>query len=119
MLVTTSFPPFGIVTTSILPIASYFVLTGIYSTALSVAQDVTLRRSIKRSLEKELLFLDSIAVAQIDKQVQNKVLGIAKKLSSEIKQETGIENSMTDEDMKLYIDEVIKTKLKGTKVNET
>ena len=43
VLVTTSFPPFGIVTTSVLPIASYLVLTGIYSTALSVAQDVTLR----------------------------------------------------------------------------
>ena len=119
VLVTTNFPPFGIVTTSILPIASYLVFTGIYSTALSAAQDVTLRRTIKRSLEKELLFLDSIAVAQIHKQVQNKVLGVAKKLSSDIKEETGIENSMTDEDMKLYIDEVIKTKLKGTKVNET
>ena len=118
VLVTTSFPPFGIVTTSVLPIASYLVLTGIYSTALSVAQDVTLRRSIKRALEKELLFLDSIAVAQIDKQVQNKVLGIAKKLSSEIKQETGIENSMTDEDLKLYISEAIKTKQMGTKAKE-
>ena len=118
VLVTTSFPPFGIVTTSVLPIASYLVLTGIYSTALSVAQDVTLRRFIKRALEKELLFLDSIAVAQIDKQVQNKVLGIAKKLSSEIKQETGIENSMTDEDLKLYISEAIKTKQMGTKAKE-
>ena len=62
VLVTTNFPPFGIVTTSILPIASYLVFTGIYNTALSVAQDVTLE-NYKRSLRKRAFFLDSIAVA--------------------------------------------------------
>ena len=70
-----------------------------------------LRRSIKRSLEKEVLFLDSIAVAQMSKQIQNKVLVIAKKMSSDIQEETGIENSMTEDDIKLYIQEALKTKI--------
>jgi len=111
VLINTSYPPFGIITVSFLPIASYLVLTGIYSTALSVSSDVTLRRSIKRTLEKEVLFLDSIAVAQISKQIQNKVLGMAKKMSSDMQEETGIENSMTDDDIKLYIQEALKTKI--------
>jgi hypothetical protein len=111
VLISTNYPPFGILTTSFLPVASYLLFTGIYSTAVSVSQDLKLRRSIKRSIEKELLFVDSIAVAQMHKQIQSKVLATANKLSAQINEETGIANSLTDEDIKSYINEVIESKI--------
>jgi hypothetical protein len=115
VLITTNYPPFGVITITFLPIASYLVFSGIYSVAVSVSQDLTLRKSIKKSVEKELHFVDSIGVAQMNKNIQHKVLNMTKKLSSQIHDETGIANSLSDEDIKLYIREALSAKLKSSK----
>ena len=111
VLITTNYPPFGVMTTAFLPIASFLVFAGIYSIAVSVSQDISLRRSIKNSVEKEVLFVDSIAMAQMNKQIQHKVLRTIRNLSSEINEATGIENSLTDEDIKMYINEALRANL--------
>lgn len=118
VLISTSYPPFGTITITFLPVASYLVFSGIYSVAVSVSHDITLRKSIRSSVEKELHFVDSIAVAQMNKYIQNKVLGLTKKLSSEILDETGIENSLSDEDIELYIKEAIRAKLSRADTRE-
>ena len=46
-----SYPPFGINSLSLLPLASYFLLSGLYSSALSLSQDVSLRH-LKRRLAR-------------------------------------------------------------------
>jgi hypothetical protein len=47
VLVSAAYPPFGIASASFMGLASYMVLVGIYSSAISVAEDSTLRRSIR------------------------------------------------------------------------
>jgi len=120
LLLTTNYPPFGIITTTFLPIASYLAFSGIYSVAISVSQDLTLRNSIKNSVEKELHFVGSIGVAQMNSEIQHKVLSVTKKLSSEINDQTGIVNSLSDEDINLYIKEALNAnaKLKSTEARK-
>ena len=48
------YPPFGLPTICYLGLASYLILIGVYSSALSVANDVELRRSIRRSVERNV-----------------------------------------------------------------
>ena len=113
ILITTNYPPFGISTVTFMPIASYLVFSGIHSIAVSVSQDITLRKSIKNSVEKEIHFIDSIGEAQMNRHIQNKVLTMTRKLSSKIHDETGITDSLSDEDIKLYIKEAIAAKIKN------
>jgi hypothetical protein len=47
-IVVTSYPPFGLATISFMGLASYLILVGIYSAAISVAEDIKLRQTIRK-----------------------------------------------------------------------
>lgn len=107
-LVLVPYPPFGLATVSFFGLASYLIFVGIYSSAISVAEDSGLRRSIRSIALKESKLLDSIGIAQMEQQIQNRVIAIAKRNRDKMTEESGVESSMTDEDLKLYLEEVIK-----------
>ena len=113
-LVLVPYPPFGLVTVTFFGLASYLVLIGIYSSAISVAEDSELRRSIRSFAIKESKLLDSIGMAQMEQQIQNKVLEFTKLNQERLVEESGIQSSLSEEDMKLYLQQVI-DELKKTK----
>ena len=49
-LVAASYPPYGAVTICYYGLSSYLILIGLYASAISVSQDVALRKSIKKSV---------------------------------------------------------------------
>ena len=51
VLINSPYPPFGMASISFVGLSSYLVLVGVYSSAVSVAQDAELRRSIRNSIE--------------------------------------------------------------------
>ena len=103
-----SFPPFGLLTISFLGLASYLTYVGIYSSALSVANDVQLRRIIRKSVEQQSDLLDNIGSAEMERQLQNRVLLLTKDIPNEMTEETGIEPSLQDEkELRNYIQKVI------------
>lgn len=59
------YPPFGLLTITIIGFSSYLMLVGIYSSAISVAQDSRLRRSIRKSIQQQSSLLDRIGTAQM------------------------------------------------------
>ena len=81
---------------------------GIYSSAISVAQDSELRQSIRGVAIKDSRLLDSIGVAQMEHQIQKTVIALAKQNQDRIREASGIESSLTEEDMKQYLELVLK-----------
>jgi hypothetical protein len=109
-----SYPPFGVIAASFVGLSAYMMFLGLYSSAISVSQDVKLRQSIRRSAIEEVKFLKSIGAAQMEQELQKRVLTIAKKQSDNMTEETGVQPSLSENDMKQYLDEVIK-EIKVTK----
>ncbi len=107
-LVLIPYPPFGLVTVSFFGLAPYLLLIGIYSSAISVAEDSNLRRSIRRFAMKESRLLDSIGMAQMEDEIQKKVITFTKRNQDRMAEETGIQSSLTEEDMKEYLEQVIR-----------
>jgi polyhydroxyalkanoate synthesis regulator protein len=107
-LVLIPYPPFGLVTVSFFGLASYLLLIGIYSSAISVAEDSNLRRSIRSFAMKESRLLDSIGTAQMEEEIQKKVITFTRRNQDRMAEETGIQSSLTDEDMKEYLEQVIR-----------
>lgn len=103
-----AYPPFGLISVSFVGLASYMIYTGLYTSAISVSQDATLRISIKKSASDQVRLLDSIGKAEMEKDLQSRVLKVVKERSDDMAQETGIEPSMTEQDVKTYLDNVIK-----------
>ncbi|MDQ3903341.1 MAG: hypothetical protein M3247_06855 [Thermoproteota archaeon] len=97
------YPPFGFATTAFIGLSSYMLLLGLYSSAVSVSQDIRLRLSIRRSVFEESKLLDRIGSAEMQLELQKKVIKIAKDTSDNLKDQSGIEPSITDDDIKQYL----------------
>jgi hypothetical protein len=76
-----------------------------------VSQDLALRQSIRESVKEESKFLDSMGTAQMESELQTRVLKTVKKASDTMAEETGLESSMTEDDMKDYM-EIVMNELK-------
>jgi signal transduction histidine kinase len=107
-LTAASYPPFGIATISCMGLSSYLIFVGLYSAAISVAQDMKLRDSIRKSALEESKLLVSIGSAQMEQKIRSKVIGIAKEQAYKMTQNTGIYTSLTEDEIKDYLYGVLK-----------
>jgi hypothetical protein len=105
----TAYPPYGLASVSFTGLSCYLIFNGLYFSAISVSQDSALRKSIRKSVMEQSKLLDGIGTAQMEKEVQTRVLTVAKKTSNVMAEKTGVEETMmTEEDMKDYMNMVIK-----------
>jgi len=118
----TYYPPFGLVTISFVGLSSYLVLVGIYSSAISIAQDAKLRREIKHLAIRELDLLDRIGSAQKEEEIRNRVLHMARLNRSDVAADVGVPSALDEEDVNQYLVDVLKEintiKKKGSLTNE-
>jgi hypothetical protein len=101
------YPPFGLITITIIGFSSYLMLVGIYSSAISVAQDSGLRRSIRKSIQQQTSLLDRIGTAQMQQEIENRVLSTIKSQAENLRSETGIETSLDENEMREYMNEIV------------
>ena len=102
-----SYPPFGLATILFVGLSSYFIMIGIYSSAISISEDSELRRSIRKFAIRESKLLDSIGVAHMEKEIQKRVLRLVKKQEETMVEQTGIQSSLDEHDVKEYLEQVI------------
>lgn len=103
----TSYPPFGAIQRAFLVLASFLFSIGVYSVALSVAQDAELRQ-LSRKYAKEYALLDTLGSAQEDAEIIGKVVKLIHKQADAMEKETGVESSMLDDnEVRQYLDLVI------------
>src|SRR5918998_869121 len=102
-----SYPPFGAIQRAFLVLASFLFSIGIYSVALSLAQDAKLRH-LARKYAKEYALLDSLGNAQMDAEIRRKYLKLIDEHAGAMKKETGIEPLTDDNEIRQYLDLVIR-----------
>jgi hypothetical protein len=99
-------------------LSAFLIYIGLYRSALSISGDVKMRQLIGRSLAKDTGFLKSIGNAQMMYELENKVLDMVKKNSELLKEETGgIEYSMTDLEIREYVNYVVTEVGKGKRLS--
>ena len=89
---------------SLVLFASYLFIVSLYSSAIAVSQDSSLRTSIRASL---LELVDNIGTAQMEQEIERRVLKLAREQQDVLTEQSGIESSLTEEDMKQYLEQVI------------
>jgi hypothetical protein len=103
-----SYPPFGAIQRAFLVLASFLFSIGIYSVALSVAQDAELRH-LARKYVKEYALLDSLGNAQMEAETTRKVVKLVRQHADAMEKETAVESPMlNDNEVRQYIDLVIR-----------
>lgn len=95
---------YGVAAHSLVLLASYLFTVGLYSSAIAVSQDSSLRTSIRASL---LELVDNIGTAQMEQEIERRVLKLAREQQDVLTEKSGIESSLTEEEMKAYLEHVI------------
>src|SRR5215207_10065719 len=103
-----SYPPLGLASVSFVGLSSYLILMGIYSSAISMSEDVKLRQAIRKSAVDESKLLVGIGSAQMEQKIEKKVIEMAKDHSASMTERTGVQLSLTEYDMKQYLSTVLK-----------
>ncbi len=113
-----SYPPFGAIQRAFLVFASFLFSLGIYSVALSVAQDAELRQ-LARKYVKEYSLLDTLGNAQENAEIMRKLVKLIHQHADAMEKETAVESPMLDDnEVRHYIDLVI-TETRGNKDDRT
>ena len=73
-----TYPPFGVVTVSFMPMGSYLLFTGIFLSATLVAQDKELRREFHNVAMSQLGLLKTIGVTEMEKQLMKSYKSVEK-----------------------------------------
>jgi hypothetical protein len=102
-----SYLPFGAIATSFVGFGAYLFFTGIYSSAISVASDIGLRQTIRRSLLDQSKLLDNIGLADIKIELEKQTVDMLNKHKETMEEETGVESSISEFEMKNYVKEVM------------
>lgn len=101
-----AYAPYGLVSTAFVGIACYLIYVGLYSAVIAVSQDFQLRDYIRNSA-KHSKFLEVMGTAEMEQEKQKLVTTVSKQ-SEAMQEETGVEASMTEEDISAYMDDVLK-----------
>jgi hypothetical protein len=101
------YPPYGLPTVSLVGPFSFLLFIGLYRSAISTAEDSNLRQSIKLSTRQQLKLLDSIGTAEMERKLEKNVLKVTKSNADNLMQQSGIEPSLSMDEAKQYLYEVL------------
>jgi hypothetical protein len=105
-----SYLPFGILSASFFAFGVYLFFAGIYSSAIAISFDQDMRHRIRTSLLDKSELLDSIGLADINRDLEKQTEALLEEHEETMKLETGFERSISKSEMKNYVEEV-KTEL--------
>jgi hypothetical protein len=74
-----------------------------------IGEDMKLRQSIRKYALTESKLLDSIGTAQLEQEIQRRVITMTREHQHIIEEEIGIQSSLNEDDIKQYVVEVLKT----------
>jgi hypothetical protein len=63
------FPPYGLITEAFIPLGTFLLLVGIFTSAVSISQDRDLRKDFRKSAMTQLTLLRTIGIAEMEKEL--------------------------------------------------
>lgn len=100
-----TYPPFGVVTVSFMPIGSYLLFTGILLSARLIARDKELRMEFYRSATSQMSLLKTIGVSEMEKQLMKDYKSIDKRTRS-VEKDSIYEKDNVKEALHGLVDEI-------------
>jgi hypothetical protein len=73
------YPPYGFITQVFLPLGTYLLLVGIFTSAQYISQDTRLRKEFYKSAESQLNLLKNIGVSEMEKHFEVKIKSMHQK----------------------------------------
>ena len=109
-------PTYGAAAHSLVLLSSYLFSIGLYVCAISLAQDSSLRKTIRKS---NIGLVDNIGTAQMEQEVRKRILKMVEDSKDRMKEQTGgLSYSVTEKDVREYVELVIDERKHSTIANK-
>ncbi|MGZ5490870.1 MAG: hypothetical protein ACXWFZ_09770 [Nitrososphaeraceae archaeon] len=115
-VIATAYPPYGLSSLSFIISSIYLVNFGLYSSAISLSHDVQLRNKIRTLTVNHKSLLGNIGQAQMTSELQKAITDVkdvVDKEEQELKEKTGIESTLTKENVENYMEQVLQEMMKS------
>ncbi len=105
------YPPFGLVQICYIGLSAFLIFAGIQSSAMAVAHDDKLRYAIRKSVEQQKAnLIGYIGESEMSDMIYRRTFELTKKLSTSIEETSSIGPTLTMDQVKDYIEEVMREK---------
>ena len=109
-------PTYGAAGHSLVLLSSYLFSIGFYLSAISLSQDSSLRKSIKKSMVD---VIDNIGTAQMEQQLRTRILKIVEKEKQTLEEETrGISQEVSETELREYMSLITEERKRSTVFGE-
>lgn len=100
------FPPFGLVTEAFIPLSSYLLFIGIFTSATNIAREKDIREEFYKNAKSQLALLKTIGVSQMEKELIKKFRDVEKHTTS-LEREKAEQEYLDEENVKEIVREVL------------
>jgi len=107
VIIMTLYPPWGVISSTFLITGAYSFIVGLDSAALYLATDSSLRRTIAKSPQKEVDFLQSLGRAEAERIMTNKIESISKQIYNNIQYDNLFAISSEPNNVREYVNQVV------------
>jgi hypothetical protein len=109
-------PTYGAAAHSLVLLSSYLFSIGLYVCAISLAQDSSLRKTIRKS---RIGLVENIGTAQMEQEVRKRVLKIVEESKDKMEEQTGgLSHSVTEKDLREYVELIVDERKQSTMENK-
>lgn len=98
------YPPYGLITEAFLPLGSYLLFTGIFTSAVHISRDFEVRNQFYKSASSQLTLLKDIGVSQMEKELESQAKSIGKRAEL---LESPEEPELKEEEIKAILHDVL------------
>ncbi|HEY6884443.1 MAG TPA: HAMP domain-containing sensor histidine kinase [Nitrososphaeraceae archaeon] len=99
---------YGVAAHSLVLLASYLFTIGLYSSAISLSQDSSLRQSIRKSAIEVSKLVEVLGAPKIEQEIERRVLNVVSEQRQVLREQSGVDSSLTEHDVKQYLGNVLK-----------
>lgn len=101
------YPPFADVVWSFIGFAAYLYSFGLYFSVISISHDANLRKSVQKLSIEEANMLHRLGSTQMQQEIQKRVVKLSREQEDVLKEQTGVEQHLTDDEIKQYVKDVM------------
>jgi hypothetical protein len=98
------YPPSGLVTEAFIPLGTYLLVVGIFSSARHISRNAQVRKECYKSASSQLTLLKDIGVSQMEKELEVQVNSLGERFKP---LETTDEPELKDEEIKEILRDVL------------
>jgi hypothetical protein len=101
------YPPIPLAAWSFTSLGTYFGGIGLYFSAVLISRDANLRKSMNQMIADKDQFFANIGYSEMEKDVGDRVHKLVKEQEEKLKEQSGVQQSVPEEQVQQYIDEVM------------